>query len=243
MITEADAEYGSRATRQSDPAVPSSRGARSHRRAADHVSLRTRCCACWSGRSARRTTEVFGTDRTQTAGRRSGEVRSGSGSTGDGVVCRCGRREVDRDGLDGVAAVAESVPLRMFGLGAAGEVGRPGAYGGRSRLVESGEQLPPLPAVAAAVADEASGLPWPVADRHVDGGDGRRTRPCHAADDHVADGYIVVTVRFGDDRPDLLEAYGFSDRGAVALPLVDVALRLEEALERRWWRPRCWSAI
>ena len=84
-----------------------------------------------------------------------------------------------------------------------------------------------------AIADEASGLPWPVADRHVDGGDGRRTRPCQAADDHVADGYVDVTVRFGDDRPDLLEAYGFSDRGGLPILIVDVALCLEEALERR----------
>ena len=105
----------------------------------------------------------------------------------------------DGDGVDGVAAVAEAIPLRLVGLAAAGEVGRSGAHRCPTWLVELDEKLPPPPAVALAVADEAGGLPGAVADAHIDAGDWRRARPRHTADEEITGGDLLIICRFGDD--------------------------------------------
>src|SRR5437660_7645496 len=90
--------------------------------------------------------------------------------------------QADVDGVDGVAAVAEPVPFGLVGLGASGEVGGAGPYGGGSGSVLAGEQFPPLPAVSGAGADELGWLPGPVADADLDVGDGRGACPGDAAD-------------------------------------------------------------
>ena len=88
----------------------------------------------------------------------------------------------DGNGLDRVAAVAEAVPFGLLGLE------RPARSVARARtvrragLVEVREQLPPLPAVAAALADQPGRLPRTVADAHVDAGDRGRAGPRDTAD-------------------------------------------------------------
>ena len=69
----------------------------------------------------------------------------------------------------------------------------------RAGLIEVGQQLPPLPAVALAVTDKPGRLPWAVADADIDTGDRRGPRPRHTADDQLAGGDLRGAGRLGDD--------------------------------------------
>src|SRR4029453_13645811 len=89
----------------------------------------------------------------------------------------------DRDLLDGVAAVAVGVPLGFVGLGAAGEVGRPGPDSDRPLLLDPGQQLPPPPAVGVALPDQPGGLPRPSGEANLDPRDRGRPSPGHAPND------------------------------------------------------------
>ena len=61
--------------------------------------------------------------------------------------------------LNRIAAVAKSVPCWLLGLGAGRKIGGPRPHGAGPAGFASCQQLPPLPAVPAAFADQARGLP------------------------------------------------------------------------------------
>src|SRR5437016_12870120 len=79
--------------------------------------------------------------------------------------------DVNRHVLDGVVAVAEPVPLRAFGLRAAGEVRGARAHHDRARPLDARDELPPLPAVSLSLAHETGALPGASADAHLDASD------------------------------------------------------------------------
>src|SRR5262249_34070457 len=73
----------------------------------------------------------------------------------------------NRDLLDRVVAVPQSVPLGAVGLRPTGKIGRTRADGQGAWFVHARDQLPPLPAVTVAIADEARLLPAAAAHAHV----------------------------------------------------------------------------
>src|SRR5262249_5519101 len=112
---------------------------------------------------------------------------------------------VHRHLVDEVVAVAEPVPLLLIGLLSAREVGGPGADDRRSVLLDVRDQLPPLPAVALALADEPGLLPVAIADAHVDALDRRGTGPGDAAYRDVTGLDLLIRLGFGDQGPHPLE--------------------------------------
>src|SRR5262249_27337539 len=92
----------------------------------------------------------------------------------------------------------------LIGLFSAREVRRPGTYDRFAALLDACDELPPLPAVALALADEPGVLPIASADAHVDPLDGCSTGPSDAADRDVT-------------RLDLFTPPGFSEQGAHSL--------------------------
>src|SRR4029453_4098450 len=70
-----------------------------------------------------------------------------------------GSNDPNRHPLNRVISVAQAVPCRRFRLRAICKVGGTGADGHRPGLVDAGNQLPPLPTVAATLSDEAGLLP------------------------------------------------------------------------------------
>src|SRR4029077_14375711 len=84
--------------------------------------------------------------------------------------------------LDGVVTIAQAVPLGALGLGTVGQVGGPGAEDDDVRLLHTGDQLPPLPAVAIALTAETRLLPAAGAHAHFHARNRGRARPGHAAD-------------------------------------------------------------
>jgi hypothetical protein len=96
-----------------------------------------------------------------------------------------GSHDHDRDGLDCVAAVAETIPFGLLGLRAASQVGRSCPHGAAAlcRNVALGEQFPPLPAVPAGFAGQLCRLTRTLADGEVDPFDRSSARPGNAAHD------------------------------------------------------------
>jgi uncharacterized protein (TIGR03083 family) len=76
--------------------------------------------------------------------------------------------------LHGVAAVAEAIPVRLPGLGAASEIGCPRPQRCLAWAVDPCLQLPPLPAVPSPLANQAGVMPGATTDAHLDFIDGRR---------------------------------------------------------------------
>src|ERR1700736_6188464 len=123
----------------------------------------------------------------------------------------------DTNFLDCVAAVAKPVPFGPLGLGAASEVGGPcpNKYG--SAGFAAGQQLPPLPAISATLADQSGGLPRAAAHGDVDTIDGRRPRPRDTTHNQFSCGHRRASGRLCDQRPDLLQTHGLASDAAVAL--------------------------
>src|SRR6202022_1265043 len=94
-----------------------------------------------------------------------------------------------------------------------------------------GQQLPPLPAISATLADQSGGLPRAAAHGDVDTIDGRRPRPRDTTHNQFSCGHRRASGRLCDQRPDLLQTHGLASDAAVALPFVYVPVRLIEALE------------
>src|SRR5438067_12380204 len=133
------------------------------------------------------------------------------------------RRSLPREGLlssdeqgnvlDGVAAVAEAVPVRPLGLRTPGQIGCAGPERCFAWAVSPCQQFPPPPAVTVALADEPGVLPRAAADADLYLVDGRRARPRHSPHDQVAGGDLLAGGWLGDDRADLLQAHRFARHG------------------------------
>ena len=94
------------------------------------------------------------------------------------------------------------------------------------------DQLPPLPAVTGALADEASLLPAAAADAHLHARDRRRAGPGDAANGHLAALDLLVGPRLGDQAPHALERDRLAHGVPAAVPLVPIFVRLVVAVER-----------
>src|SRR5712692_6340155 len=125
--------------------------------------------------------------------------------------------------LDRVVAVPQPVPATTVRLNPAGEVGGPGPNAPHTGLLETGGELPPLPAVAVAIADQRRLLTLPTVDADIHPGDGCRTRPRDTADSDVSPVHGLVGSGFDDERAHVLE----SDRLAVHVVLVDLEVPIE----------------
>src|SRR5437764_14515687 len=134
--------------------------------------------------------------------------------------------------VDEIVAVAQPIPLLLVGLFPAGEVRGASADGRCAVFLEPGDQLPPLPAVAVAPADEPGVLPIAVTDAYVDALDGSGARPRDTTDRDVTALDLLVRSGLGDQGPDPLERDGVPGDLAVAFPLVEVAAGLELPGER-----------
>src|SRR5437588_2708174 len=128
----------------------------------------------------------------------------------------------DRHLVDGVVPVAEAVPLGLLWLGPAGQVGGSGANRRRTGALHAADQLPPLPAVAVAIADEAGVLPRAPADAHLDARDRSRPRPRDPPDCDVSGRQLLAGSRLGDQAPHTLQGDRFPHNAPVALPLEEV---------------------
>src|SRR5258705_2164372 len=91
-------------------------------------------------------------------------------------------RDRDRNFLDGIVSVAVTIPFSAFGLGTAAEVGGPRAQPRRAWSIDARDELPPLPAVPDAPADEARLLPPVAVNADFHAGNRRSARPRDAAD-------------------------------------------------------------
>src|SRR6516162_8547199 len=76
--------------------------------------------------------------------------------------------EVNRHLLNPVVSIAESIPLGAFGLCAAGQVCRPSTKRDGALTPRSQRQLPPLPAMALSISDQAAFLPRPTRQADFD---------------------------------------------------------------------------
>src|SRR6266511_4322270 len=163
--------------------------------------------------------------------------RRSSGSTTSTARPEPGRQwpssaDLDRERPNRVVAVAEPVPLRPLRLASPREVGRARPKRDRAGPVDAHDQLPPLPPVGPALADEARLLPGSVVEAHLDPGNRRGARPGHPANDEVADLDRLVGMRLGDQAAHTLERHRLPDKLAASFPLVLVLVGLEVAVER-----------
>src|SRR5439155_3245223 len=134
--------------------------------------------------------------------------------------------DADGNPLDGVVPVAEAIPLGLERLRATREVGRTRADRGGAWPIEARDQLPPLPALPAALADHARGLPRIAVDAHLDARDRRRAGPRNTANRQLAGGDLRVGSRLRDERAHPLQRDRLADHRAVALPLEEIRLAL-----------------
>src|SRR5271166_4781311 len=139
---------------------------------------------------------------------------------------------LDANRLDCVAAVAETIPFGLLGLGTAGLIGRPCSHGAGTPYVALCEEFPPLPAVSAAFADQSCGLPRTPAYGDVNPFDWRRARPSNAAHHEFIASHRRAVCRLSDQRANALQPNGLADNPAITLPIVAIPLRLEKSLER-----------
>src|SRR5579859_5802861 len=134
--------------------------------------------------------------------------------------------------LNLVGRIAESIPLGLLGLDATGQICCPSADSDQPALLDAGKQLPPLPAVALPLADQASRLPHAAANAELDVRDRRRSGPGDAADGQRAACDPCARLGLRNQGADPLERYWLAHRPAALLALNDVPLRLEMASER-----------
>ena len=112
-------------------------------------------------------------------------------------------RYPNRHLVDSVVGVPAGVPLGAIGLSTAGKVGGVGTQGDNTRLLDAGDQLPPLPAVTLALAYETSLLPASRAQAHLHAFNRSSTGPGHPADGQLTARDLLVRRRLGDQRPTL----------------------------------------
>ena len=107
-----------------------------------------------------------------------------------------------------------------------GKVGGAGAQRDHTRLLDAGDQLPPLPAVTLALTDETRLLPTSAAHPHLHARYRSRTRPRHATDGQFTASDLVVRPWLGDQSPHALQRDRLADALTLAFPFIPILVNL-----------------
>src|SRR4030088_1783131 len=141
-------------------------------------------------------------------------------------------RHSNRHFLDRVIAVPQSVPLDPLRLSTTGQIGRTCAKDEVIRFLHARNQLPPLPAVAIAFADETRFSPAAAVHAHLNTRNRRRSGPSHAADGHFTRAHLCIRRWLGNQGADPLQCDRLAEDPIFALPFIPVLVALIVSGER-----------
>src|SRR5262245_29152258 len=111
-------------------------------------------------------------------------------------------------------------------------IGRTGAQRDAAGMIHASDELPPLPTVSVASANETRFLPGLSVDAHVDPGDRRGARPGNSADRERPAADFLIRRGIADERSHALQRHRLANGAAVPFPLVPVFVRLIVPNER-----------